>query len=155
MTGVHRGMMGSDTPALNPQMWKSNPEVQNFSRLRWKERIANWMLGGLGANGSNIKHSDSTVAPQRLHSGTTAVWLRHGQQPRRRRRWSCKNTELPSNASASASERPLDLSPGFASSPQHLAVSSKSPGWVGEVGGGGSGAGGGAWGGGDLTMVTL
>lgn len=39
-----------------------------------------------------------------------------------------KIPKLPSNASSSASARPLDLCPGFASSPQHLAVSSKSRG---------------------------
>lgn len=39
-----------------------------------------------------------------------------------------KIPKLPSNASSSASARPLDLCPGFASSPQHLAVSSKSQG---------------------------
>lgn len=39
-----------------------------------------------------------------------------------------KIPKLPSNASSSASARPLDLCPGFASSPQHLAVSSKSHG---------------------------
>lgn len=46
-----------------------------------------------------------------------------------------KIPKLPSNASSSVSARPLDLCPGFASSPQHLAVSSKSRG--GEERGGG------------------
>lgn len=52
-----------------------------------------------------------------------------------------KIPKLPSNASSSASARPLDLCPGFASSPQHLAVSSKSHG--GEEGRRGCGRGGG------------
>lgn len=51
-----------------------------------------------------------------------------------------KIPKLPSNASSSASARPLDLCPGFASSPQHLAVSSKSHGGEkGRSGGGGGG----------------
>lgn len=115
--------------------WLSNSTEMN-GRSRWTP-------GGTGSNWSRLEATSDTAARrQRRGRDTASDHAGDGGG-------AVKIPKLPSNASSSASARPLDLCPGIASSPKHLAVSSKSRG--GEEGWGGWGLGreeGCGWGGG-------
>lgn len=76
---------------------------------------------GTGSNWKQLEATSNTAAPPQRGRDTANSHAGDGGG-------AVKIPKLPSNASSSASARPLDLCPGFASSPQHLAVSSKSQG---------------------------